>query len=390
MTTLLARKAVRFLLILGGGALVALLLSAAQNVFNIALPGTDTSPLEVRLIVAPSIFNWVSEAADRFNAEGRRLDRRPVTLRVTAQDGVSVYRQISSSGLQPIPSAWIAEGTFTLELANLAARQGSGKDAFTAEGSVAQTVPIWGGFGDRIGALDTRLGGMSWSALHDASVAPNGWADLGGQPEWGYFKLVLPDPNKSGEGLAALLSAASEFQRKTDLTAADINDPRFQQWAQPLLDAANFANLGTEPGQKLAVLGPSVGDAGMLLESDWLNAAGGLTSRNWPQPVFRYAASAVVFDFPFAVWAGVEAGGDSSRRKAEQDAARLFYQYLLGEERQRRAGTFGLRTASGGAGDLFASWESLGIQTGLPSTSNVRASADAIVAALHWLDRAVR
>ena len=388
MTTLLTRKALRFFLIVGGGALIALLLWAAQNVLNVALPGSDTSPLEVRLIVAPAISDWVSEAANRFNAEGQRLNRRPVTIRVTAQDGLSVYSQLSSSGLRPAPSAWIAEGTFMLDLANLATQQASGQDAFKAEGSVAQSVLVWGGFADRVSAVDQRFGGLSWQALQAASAA-SGWSSLGGQAAWGFFKLVLPDPRKSSEGLAALLSAAAEFHGKTDLVAGDINDTRFEQWAQPLIDSVpNFANLGSEPAQSLAVRGPSAGDAGLLLEAGWLNAAVGLSSRQF---ILRYAAAAVPFDFPFAVWieASSDVGGDSSRRQ-EQDAARLFYQYLLADAQQRRAEAFGLRTASGGASDQFSRWSSLGIQAGRPSTSPVRVSADAAQAALRWVERAVR
>jgi hypothetical protein len=393
MTTLLTRKAVRFFLIVGGGALVALLLWAAQNLFNIPLPGADTSPLEVRLIAAPAVYDWVSQAANRFNTEGQRLNRRPVTVRVTSMDGLSVYNQINSSSLRPAPSAWIAEGEFAFDLANLAARQSVGKDAFSVEGSVAQSVLMWGGFADRVAALDSRSGGLNWPALHDAAAA-SGWASLGGQSSWGFFKLVLPDPRKSSEGLAALLSAAAEFHQKTDLTASDINDARFQEWAQPLVDSVpNFANLGNQPGQALAVRGPSAGDAGLLLESDWVKAADGLSSRQ--AFVFRYAASAVMFDFPFAIWVGPEqvgqnAGSDSSRRDAEQQAARLFYQYLLADAQQRSAETFGLRSASGGAGESFSRWSALGIQSAVPATSKVSAEADAVLAALHWVERAVR
>jgi hypothetical protein len=391
MTTLLTRKAVRFLLIVGGGALVAFLLWVAQNVFNVAMPGTDTSPIEVRLIVAPAMADWVTEAAERFNAEDQRLDRRPITIRVTAQDGLSVHSQINSGALRPAPSAWIAEGTFVLDLANLAARQASGQNAFTAEGSVAQSVLMWGGFADRVAVIDARFGGLSWTALQGASSA-SGWEALGGQSAWGFFKLVLPDPRKNSAGLAALLSAAAEFHRKTELAATDITNAPFEQWAQPLIDAVpNFANLGNEPAQQLSVRGQSAGDAGLLLESDWLMSAERLSHR---QIAFRYAAAAVTFDFPFAVWTAPEiatrVSGDTSQRQADQQAARLFYQYLLTDAQQSRLDAFGLRRVSGGTGEQFARWSALGIQSGAPPTANVRVSAEAVLAALHWVEQVIR
>lgn len=395
MNQLLARKAVRFVAILGGGIVVALAIWIATNVFNLALPGTDTSPIEVRLIAAPAAFGWVSEAAERFNAEGRRLNRRPISIQVIEQDGLSLYVKLSSTGLRPAPSAWIAEGTFTLDLVNLAARQATGQDVFAAEGSVAQSVLMWGGFADRVSAIDSRLGGLTWSALQEAAVAPNGWSSLGGQSAWGFFKLVLPDPGKSSEGLAAVLSAVAEYHGKTDLTATDVNDAGFQRWAQALIDAVpNFANLGTEAGAGLAVRGPSAGDAGLLLEADWLIAAEGLN--NWQSPVFRYAPTAVAFDFPFSVWVGAEAADlaeDVSRGQAEQEAARLFREYLLEPAQQARTEAFGLRTVSGQAanidGGLFARWASIGVQSAQFPTSRVQASADAVLAALRWTERAV-
>ncbi len=409
MTGYLTRKGIRFVAIVVAGVVAALLLWLATNVFNVPLPGVDTSPLDVQLFVAPQAFDWVSEAAERFNAENRRFNRRPIVIHVVERDGLSLRAQVSSASLNPAPTAWIAEGAFTLDLVNLMARQSGIGDAFTAEGSVAQSVMMWGGFADRIAALDSNFGGLTWKALHEAAIARSGWSSLGGQPEWGFFKLVLADPSKSSEALAALLAAAAEYHGKTSLTAADVNDARFQQWAQELVDAVpNFANLGSEPGKALAVRGASAGDAGQLLEADWLSAAEGIS--NWQAPAFRYAPTAVMFDFPFGVWSGpagargdpsaslptpfgqglrrAGAAEDSSRR----DAARLFRDYLLQDAQQRRAEAFGLRPASGNVanaeGSLFARWASLGFESGRPPTASAQASADAVLAALRWAERA--
>ncbi len=392
MAQYLIRKAGRFAVILGAGIGVALLIWLATNVFGVALPGVDTSPIDVRLIVAPAAYDWVSEAADRFNAEGQRLGRRPISISVTEQDGLSVYSQLNSTGLNPAPTAWVAEGTFVLNLANLAGRQAGGSDVFAAEGTLAQSLLMWGGFADRVAAVDARFGGLTWSAVHDASVATQGWSSLGGRPEWGFFKLALPDPRKSSQGLAALLSAAAEFHGRTDLSAADIDNVQFQAWGQAFIDAVpNFANLGAEPGSALAVRGPSAGDVGLLLESDWLSAADGLSK--W-QPVFRYAPSTVTFDFSFGVWVGpnrADAAGGMADDSSHQDAARMFRDYLLDSAQQRRTEAFGLRPASGSAANsddsLFARWASLGIQTALPANSTVRAGADAVLAALRWVER---
>ena len=218
MTGYLTRKGMRFVAIVAAGGGLALLVWLATNVFNVSLPGVDTSPLDVEIVVAPQAFDWVTEAAGRFNAEGHRLNRRPIVIHVVEQDGLSLRTQVGSASLIATPAAWIAEGAFTLDLVNLAARQAGGGDAFVAEGSVAQSVMMWGGFADRIGALDGAFGGLTWKALHEAAIARSGWPSLGGQPEWGFFKLVLRDPSKASEALAALLAAAAEYHGKTSLT----------------------------------------------------------------------------------------------------------------------------------------------------------------------------
>jgi len=391
MTGYLTRKGMRFVAIVVAGGGAALLLWLATNVLNVPLPGVDTSPLDVQIIVAPQAFDWVSEAAERFNAEARRLNRRPIVIHLVEQDGLSLHAQVSAAGLNPALAAWIAEGAFTLDLVNLAASQSGSSDTFTAEGSVAQSVMMWGGFADRIAALDGEFGGLTWKALHEAAIARSGWSSLGGQPEWGFFKLVLPDPSKSSEALAALLTAAAEYHGKTSLTAVDVSDARFQQWAQELVDAVpNFANLGSEPGKALAVRGASAGDAGQLLEVDWLIAAEGMTQKQ--ATAFRYAPTAVVFDFPFGVWSGSAGAGGAAEDSSRRDAARLFRDFLMQEPQQRRAEAFGLRPASGNVanaeGSLFARWASLGFESGRPPTSSVQASADAVLAALHWAERA--
>lgn len=387
MTQYLLRKARSFVAILGAGVLLALVIWIATNVFNIALPGVDTSPLEVRVIAAPAAYDWVRQSTERFNAEGRRLNRRPVTVTVVEQDGIGVYSQAGSAGLNPAPAAWIAEGAFMLDMANLASRQASGRDAFTSGGVVAQSPLMWGGFADRINTLDARFSGLNWRALHDASAAAEGWSSLGGRPEWGFFKLALPDPRKSSEGLAALLLAAAEYHGRSDVSAADITDGQFQAWAQSLIDAVpNFANLGADPAGALAVRGPSAGDAGLLLEADWLLAAEGLSNR---QPiVLRYASPTLTFDLTFAVFAGTPAEVDPAQR----DAALIFRDFLLEARQQTQAEAFGLRPASGRIANpgesLFAKWALLGLSNDLDGLTNIHVNADAVLAALRWVERA--
>ena len=41
------------------------------------------------------------------------------------------------------------------------------------------------------------LATINWQTIHDAAIAQGGWPELGGDPAWGFFKLVVPNPSKN-------------------------------------------------------------------------------------------------------------------------------------------------------------------------------------------------
>jgi ABC-type Fe3+ transport system substrate-binding protein len=235
--------------------------------------------------------------------------------------------------------------------------------------------------------LRAKYGEIDWKAIHDAATAKGGWLELGGPADWGYFKLVVPNPRKNVGGLAAMIAAAGEYYGKTDISVADITNPEFQQWLKELMGAVtDFSSLGSYSVENLALFGYSMGDGGQLLESDLLVNMSGIQTR-WQDPlIIAYPKYVTWFDFPFTIWMGDETTA------AEKNAALAFEQYLLQPEVQKRAVELGLRPANTevsvtGAGSLFVQWQDQGAMTVVPRTTMMRfPDRDVLLALLRWFD----
>jgi hypothetical protein len=235
--------------------------------------------------------------------------------------------------------------------------------------------------------LRAKYGEIDWQAIHDAATAKGGWLELGGEPGWGYFKLVVPNPRKNVGGLMAMVAAAGEYYEKTNIDTADVTDPEFQKWLGELMGAVtDFSSLGSYSVENLALFGYSMGDGGQLLESDLLANMAGIQTR-WADPlVIVYPQYLTWFDFPFTVWMGPETTA------LEKNAALEFEKYLLTPEIQQKAVEQGLRPANvevpvTGEGSLFVRWQGQGAMTIVPRTTAMRSpDRDVLMALLRWFD----
>ena len=214
-----------------------------------------------------------------------------------------------------------------------------------------------------------------------------GWPELGGDPAWGFFKLVVPNPRKNVGGLAAMVAAAGEYYNKPNITVEDVTNPEFQKWLKELMGSVTaISGASAYTAEDFALLGYSVGDGGQMLESDLLANMEGIANR-WQDPlVVRYPKYVTWFDFPFSVWMGSETSA------AEKNAALDFQKYLLSKAVQEKAVTYGLRPVNAevavNQGDSpFAKWASAGITPVVQRTSAMRSpDRDVLQALLRWFD----
>ncbi|MGD2039537.1 MAG: extracellular solute-binding protein [Anaerolineae bacterium] len=354
-------------------------------------PVDDDQPLEVQIAAALPVADWVQEAAHQFNAEERTLEGHPIHVRVTPMDGLVAKGRYEQESMEPLPTAWIPDSRYLVELVNAVYKERLGRDVFLTDGEyrarpLATSLLTWGIYDSRAAVLESAYGDISWQTIHDAAIAPSGWAELGGESDWGYFKLAIPSPRKNVSGLQAMIAAAGEYYGKTNISVEDVTDPEFQTWLEEILSSMSDLSGGTYTASDLALFGYTTGDAGLLLESDLLVNMQGLQTR-WAEPMrIVYPEYVTWFDFPFTVWMGPETTA------LEKNAALEFQQYLLSEDVQQQALAYGLRPANPavpvtGSGSLFDQWAEQGVLGVVPRTTAMRyPDRDVLQTLLRWFD----
>lgn len=368
----------------------SILLRGRESPTIISVP--QEGDIEVRVVCALPVEPWVQGAARTFNTERHRLEGRVIHVTVLPMDGLTAMGRYEREEMDPLPTAWIPDSRYLVELVNATYKEKLGRDVFLTDGEyrarpIAISLFTWGIYQSRADVLESHFAEVDWRAIHDAAIAKGGWPELGGSPEWGYFKLVVPNPRKNVGGLAAMIAMAGEYYDKTDITVDDITNPEFQVWLQELMGAVtDFSSLGSYSVENLALFGYSMGDGGQLLESDLLTNMAGIQTR-WADPlVIRYPRYLTWFDFPFTVWMGPETTAQ------EKNAALEFQRYLLSKEVQVNAAESGLRPANpevpvSGEGSLFTVWEEQGAMAVVPRTTRMRSpDREVLMAFLRWFD----
>lgn len=354
-------------------------------------PAANGKTLEVSVVTALPVADWVQEAASQFNTEKHTLEGQPVHVTITPMDGLAAQGRFERDEFSPPPTAWIPDSRYLVELANAVFKERLGRDVFLTDGEyrakpLVISLLAWGIYDSRAKALQDKYGTISWQTIHSAALAPSGWSELGGQANWGFFKLAISNPRKNVSGLAAMVAAAGEYFGRTTISVEDVTNPDFQKWLGEIMSSMSDLSGGTYTVQDLALFGYTTGDAGELLESDLLVNMQGIQSR-WADPLrIVYPDYVTWFDFPFTVWMGPETTA------LEKNAALEFEQYLLSPDIQKKALAYGLRPVNPdvpvtGQGSLFDQWASQGVVAVVPRSTAMRSpDRDVLQALLRWFD----
>ncbi len=376
-----------------------------------ALTVERPNAITVRVLTALPVEPWVRSAAESYNATAPTIEGVPVQVEIVAMDGLSALGRwdrnefgaleadvrpeeltpAQQAALADFPTVWIPESRYLVELANASYKGRLGRDVFLTDGEyrarpIATSLFVWGIYQTRAEVLEAQFGEISWQSIHDAAVARGGWPELGGDPAWGYFKLVVPNPNKNVAGLHAMIAAAGEYYGRPDISVADITNARFQQWLGELMGSVtDFSSASAYTAEDFALFGYSVGDGGQLLEADLLQNMQGILTR-WEDPLSLYYPQYVTwFDFPFSVWVGPETTA------LEKNAALNFQRYLLSDAQQQAALAYGLRPANTNvpldatSDSLFVRWRARGVESVVPRADAMRnPDRDVLLALLRW------
>jgi Ca-activated chloride channel family protein len=176
-------------------------------------PATGTScdtDVTVNVMTSPRMAPVIAGIAEAYKAKSPKVDGRCVTVtvvsRATADTVAALSGGWSDSSAGPVPDVWIPESKSWLTLARNsedAARLLPDSGTTIATSPVVLAVPR-----DAATVLGWPQTQVTWSSV----VANNGnrtfWSERG-HPEWGPFRVGLPDPATSSAGLSSVLDVVS-------------------------------------------------------------------------------------------------------------------------------------------------------------------------------------
>lgn len=301
-------------------------------------PGASSGDkVTVTFVYGTEKRDWVEAAAESF-----RATHRDVELKLVGQGSLESAQAILEGKLQP--TAWSPGDSLVLSLLESDWRTKNGTALFgTGEDAPAPLVisPLvfvaWEDWAEVL----AKLGGghITWKALHQALSADQGWPAIGGKAEWGFVKFGHTDPTRSNSGLQALVSMTYDYYGRTQLTVADLLDPKYQAWVKAIeRGVTRFeASTGTFMTDMVR-FGPSRYDLAVVYESLAVSQLENAQGR-WGNLKLYYLPSTMWSDHPGAVLQG------SWVTPAQKKAARSWLEHLRSRQMQETALRLGFRPA---------------------------------------------
>lgn len=339
-------------------------------------------PIVVDVLYSTEKAAWITEAVDRFQKSGKRLDGRPIELELSKSGSREMYLAVLDGNARPdlISPASMLQISLLEDLS--AARTGAFKGPVVDRGdaqtcrAVLNTPVVLVAWKNRADVLwGDRPNGDLWLHLHDA-VTEDTW-EAHGHSEWGFIKFGQTNPLKSNSGFQTFLLMTYNYAGKTSgLSNADILDVDFQSWYREF--GRNVTKFGDSTGtfmEEIVAYGPSQYDIVAVYEATAIEHIENAVARYGA----RYGGLRVIYppvtslsDHPFCVlqaeWV----------TPAEAQAARVFLDFLTSHEMQQLALQHGFRPVDEtipleDAGSPFPRYEANGVRLDLPQQVEVPA-----------------
>lgn len=318
-------------------SMLAALLSACGLGGDSGSQGGDDGPpanaLRISIAYSPEKEKWLNEQIPRFNAQRVEVDGRPVFVEGVNKSSGAARTELRNGTLDV--TVWTPSASTWLEV--LKQETGNSAVAVSSEPLVLTPVVIgmWRPMAEAMGWPNTPIG---WSDMLALIEDPEGWGKFG-HPEWGRFSWGHTDPEISTSALSTLIAefyAAAGKQR--GLTVADVQNPEAQQFLRDLGQGIKHYGYNT------LIFSSNMKKFGMSYISAFPMEEITLIDFNKFDPpttplVAIYPKEGTFWhDNPFIVL--------SSASPEERQAAELLYDFLLGEEAQQSAMSFGFRPAN--------------------------------------------
>lgn len=340
----------RALFWLGGGALG--ISAVGAGIYFLTRP-TPTEPpvlgnsLEIPFIYSTEKETWLKEAIQIFNERKLTVGNQPVVVTATAEGSVRTKDNILAGNVLPV--IWSPASDLELNQLIYAWQAEHSEEVVITSGELAtaslvQSPIVFAIWRERAELLKVHYQkeSIDWSDIADA-VKKNSWQELGGQGNWGPVKLGHTRPDQSNSGLLTItLMAYAHYDKARDLSVTDVNAQDFLTYLDTFEQAVQKfgRSSGTFFSNEVIGGGPANYDIIMSYENLVLTLHDEAESRQGQPLLPFYPQRNIVSNHPFAILRG------ENITEEQQEAAKLFRDFLLSEEIQQRAVQQGFRPGS--------------------------------------------
>ncbi len=296
-----------------------------------SLTGDDGPPRDaviVEVMANTSLTPWLEAAIESFNdAKIETTAGKPVYVILDPVESGQAVTSMADGSL--LPALWIPDDPVWV---NLLADQGNGSFQGNCV-SVAESplvIAMWRPVAESLGWPGRSLG---WLDVGSLAADPSAWAYYSGGQFGETLRLGHTHPGLSGTGTNTLLAIVQAAESKTEAVGVhDIQRPIVQASVSAFEAAVSwFSSTTDDLGRTMSERGIGYLGAAVMYESTVVNYGSG--------------DPAIIPIYPFeGTFVATHPACLNSVAGAEtQEAARLFRDYLLGEEAQHKALANGLR-----------------------------------------------
>lgn len=338
-------KGKALIILLFAGAVAAIVWSQRrpEKTTSDGVGGSTSAPpadaVTVTMLYGTEKRELIEELAAQFGKENPRIK-----LALSAAGSLDAAERILDG--RELPAVFSPADSLVLNMLASDWQTKHGAPLFERDGEGAPqplviTPLVFVGWEDRAKALEKAAGGrLSWKVLRKALAAKNGWASVGGDPDWGFVKLGHTDPTRSNSGLQTLLSMVLEHQGgNRPLAVADLLAPELQTFVKEIEQGVTKFESSTGTFMTDMVrFGPSKYDVAVVYESLAIAQIANAQGR-WGNLRVYYPSPTLWSDHPVALLA-------NDKLTAEQRAGALAWiRFLRSRAAQERALAFGFRPA---------------------------------------------
>src|SRR5215211_4239041 len=287
-------------------------------------PEAPSNALKITIAYSPEKDGWLKDRITAFNATSTKINGKVVFVEGVNKSSGAARTEIKNGQLKT--TIWSPSASTWLEV--LKQESGNPNVAVSMRPLVLTPVVIsmWKPMAEAMGYPNKPIG---WGDMLELINDSQGWGKFG-RPEWGRFSWGHTDPEISTSALSTLLAEFyAAVGKQKDLTSADIQNPKSQQFIRDLGKGIKHYGYNTLVfSDNMQKFGTSYISAFPMEEITLIDFN---KNKNPPVPLVAIYPKEGTFyhDDPFIVM--------SSASSAEQQAAEQFFTFLLEPDSQRLA-----------------------------------------------------